>query len=300
VAAATYLRLAPNTKLIILDDADSTGGVWSKEKLYPDLFAQVGHGLFEYSFYPMKKEGLSPDRYISGTTINQYLTSFAKDYDLLRRTRFNMRVIKVERTEQNTWLLRLQNREPVLAEKLIYASGVSSDPYLPDLPNTGFSKPVVHSSKLGSSLEALRDPETKRVVVVGAAKSSYDAVFLILKSGKKVDWIIREEGKGSGPLAIMPPKLLGVLNTVDVMATRALAAFSPAILSTQGAWYNVLHRTRVGRMFTKFFWRNVARAAELHAGYSKNSNAEKLRPYPAGYGYVHLNAHLSTVNKRAE
>lgn len=296
MAAATYLRLAPHTKLIILDDAESIGGVWSTEKIYPDLFAQVGHGLFEYSFYPMKKEGLSPDRYISGTTINKYLTSFAKDYDLVRRTRLNTRVTKVERTEKGSWLLRLRSGDPILAEKLIYASGVSSDPYVPDTPNAGFTKPIIHSSKLGASLDVLRGPETQRAVVVGAAKSSYDAVFLLLKAGKKVDWVIREEGKGSGPLAIMPPRLLGVLNTVDVMATRALAAFSPAILNTKGAWYNILHRTRIGRVFTKFFWRNVARAAEHHAGYYKNDNAEKLLPYPAGYGIFWCNSGLGLAS----
>ncbi|KAJ4293185.1 hypothetical protein N0V90_008467 [Kalmusia sp. IMI 367209] len=296
IAAATYLRLAPHTNLVILDNAESIGGVWSKEKIYPDLFAQVGHGLFEYSFYPMKKEGLTPDRYISGRTINGYLTSFAKDYDLVRRTRLNTQVTKVEQTAQNRWKLSIHDCDPVLADKLIYASGVSSDPYVPQIPSASFDKPVIHSSQLGPSLEALRGPKTQRAVVVGAAKSSYDAVFLLLKAGKQVDWIIREEGKGSGPLAIMPPRLLGMLNTVDVMATRALAAFSPAILATSGIWYRALHRTRLGRLFTKFFWRNVARAAEYHAGYLKNSNALKLRPYPAGYGIFWCNSGLGLAS----
>lgn len=82
---------------------------------------------------------------------------------------------------------------------------------------------------MGTSLEALQSPANKRVVVLGAAKSAYDTVFLLLKAGKKVDWIIREDG--SGPLAIMPPRILGIFNTVDVMATRALASFSPGTLS---------------------------------------------------------------------
>lgn len=42
------------------------GGVWSKEKVYPDLYAQIAHPLFEYSSYPMPAEGLSPDGFISG------------------------------------------------------------------------------------------------------------------------------------------------------------------------------------------------------------------------------------------
>ena len=107
-------------------------------------------------------------------------------------------------------------------------------------------------------------------------------MIFLLKAGRSVDWIISEEG--AGPLAIMPPRLFGVLNTVDVMATRALAAFSPAICNTRGLWYRFLHLTGVGRAITRFFWRNVNRAAEHHAGYPKNANAVKLRPEPHGYG----------------
>jgi len=52
--------------MLIIDDGRSIGGVWCKERLYPDLYAQVSHPLFEYSFYEMKKEGISPEGYISG------------------------------------------------------------------------------------------------------------------------------------------------------------------------------------------------------------------------------------------
>jgi dimethylaniline monooxygenase (N-oxide forming) len=86
------------------------------------------------------------------------------------------------------------------------------------------------------------------------------------------------------PLAIMPPKLAGLVNTVDVMATRMLASFSPAILNTTGLWYNFLQRTTVGNFLTKLVWRNVTRIAEWQAGYHLSENAEKLRPIPRGYG----------------
>ena len=67
VFAKTYLELAPDTDLIIVDEGKSVGGVWSEERLYPDLYAHVSHPLFEYSFYPMPKEGVSKDGFISGT-----------------------------------------------------------------------------------------------------------------------------------------------------------------------------------------------------------------------------------------
>lgn len=40
--------------------------MWCAERLYPDLYAQVSHPLFEYSFYDMPKEGITSDGFISG------------------------------------------------------------------------------------------------------------------------------------------------------------------------------------------------------------------------------------------
>ncbi|KAI9785108.1 MAG: hypothetical protein M1816_000519 [Peltula sp. TS41687] len=303
IAATTYLKLAPNTKLVILDDGQSIGGVWNRERIYPNLFAQVGHGLFEYSFYPMNKEGLTPDRYISGETIHRYLNDFARDFDLVDRIRLETKVTKVQRlrTVGNDhgagWRLTLESRgvvSTVETDKLIVASGVSSGPYIPDFPRTRFDKPIIHSSEIGSTLARIESSSVQNVVILGAAKSAYDAVFLMLKRGKKVNWVIKEDG--SGPLAIMPPRLLGVFNTVDVMATRALACFSPAILQTSGFWYQVLQRSFIGRIFTQAFWRCLTYLAEHHAGYGKSENAEKLRPIPKGFGIFWANSGLGLAS----
>ncbi|ROT41101.1 FAD/NAD(P)-binding domain-containing protein [Sodiomyces alkalinus F11] len=295
IAAYTYLKLAPETKLLILDDGDTLGGVWNSERIYPNLFAQVGHGLFEYSFYPMKKEGLTKDRYISAKTIHDYLQSFAKDYDLVRRIRCRTKVTSARRFGSK-WILTLNDDEAcqVTGSKLIAATGVTSGPHVPDFPRDGFVKPIIHSGEIGSHIETLLGPEVQRATVLGAAKSAYDTVFFLLKAGKKVDWIIRDDG--SGPLAIMPPRLGGLLNTVDVMGTRALASFSPAILNTSGIWYQLLQKTAVGNYLTKVFWRSVSWMAEQHAGYSKNPNTEKLQPIPRGYGVFWANAGLGLAS----
>jgi dimethylaniline monooxygenase (N-oxide forming) len=285
ITASTYLKLAPGAKLLIVDDGASIGGVWSKERIYPNLFAQVGHGLFEFSSYPMKKEGLTSDRYISGNTIHSYLNDFARAEDLVRRTRLNTRIIKVDKDDHGNWHLSLKDSTSLTTSKLVVATGVSSGPYVPNIPQSEtFKTPVIHSSQIGQKLDDLQTPATRCVTVLGAAKSSYDTVFLLLKAGKQVDWIIREDG--SGPLAIMPPRLAGLMNTVDIMATRALASASPAVLNARGIWYNLLHKTRIGRVFVKTFWRNLTRLAEYQAGYHKSENAEKLRPIPKGYGFV--------------
>ena len=236
----------------------------------------------------MPAKGLTPDRYISGNTITEYLQDFARDNDLLGATRLQTKVIKIEKQGINpsSWLLTIEKDEQksvIESTKLIVASGASSGPYMPEIPRYAFTKPIIHSAQIGTSLSEFELPGVQRVVVLGAAKSAYDTVFLMLKQGKKVDWVIRADG--TGPLSIMPPKLFELFNTIDVMSTRAFACLSPAIGQTKGFWYHVLQKSWGGRHFTTLVWRIVTYLAEHHAEYSRNENVKKLRPVPMGYGY---------------
>jgi hypothetical protein len=45
VAARTYLRLRPDVNILIIDSDNTVGGVWSKDRLYPNLVAQVKLGV---------------------------------------------------------------------------------------------------------------------------------------------------------------------------------------------------------------------------------------------------------------
>lgn len=234
----------------------------------------------------MKAKGLTRDRYISGYTINEYLQDFAAQNNLIDSIRLQTRVHSITKhdTKASNWLLRVENRGQtsfIEAAKLIVACGPVSSPYMPPIPRSTFTKPVIHSAQIGTSMSDLKLASVQRVVVLGAAKSAYDAVFLMLKQGKKVDWVIRADG--TGPLPIMPPRLFGFLNTVDVMSTRAFAMLSPAIQQTEGLGYYVLQRSWLGRQFTKLVWRVVTYCAEYHADYSRSDNIRKLRPVPHGY-----------------
>ncbi|KAK8029897.1 hypothetical protein PG993_011188 [Apiospora rasikravindrae] len=292
ISAKTYLDFMPSANLIIIDDNSTFGGVWSAEKIYPSLYAQIKHGLFEYSFYPMRNEGITEDGYISGQTIHQYLNDFAWDFDLIRRSRLQTTVTHVFRTVWGGWRLELGGKAPVECTKLIYASGATSHPVIPNWPNKGFCSPIIHSAEIGTHLKTLKNIES--ATVVGGAKSSYDTVFLLLKAGKKVDWIIREDG--SGPLAIMPPTLLGMANTMDVVTTRFVALMGCSIMNTDGSIQNFIQRTYLGQVIAWLFWILVNWIAERHAGYSKSENAKKLRPGPHGNGIFWANAGLGAAS----
>jgi dimethylaniline monooxygenase (N-oxide forming) len=282
IAAQTYLKLAPETSLLIVDDGESIGGTWSKEKIYPSLFAQISHPLFEYSFYPMKRKDISPDGYIPGSSIHEYLASFADEYGLTPRTRLRTKVVCVTRASDMSWIVELDEGPTLHCAKLIYATGPTSSKVIPTWPQKGFEKPIVHSQGIGEYQDLIHSSSVDRATVVGAAKSAFDLVFMLLKAGKKVDWVMRKSA--SGPLSISAPTFINLWNTVDHVSTRMAASFSPSIMNTSGFWYYFLQRTMFGRALTSIYWWVSTFLSAQHAGYGANDDFEKLRPHPYSYG----------------
>lgn len=283
MAARTYLELAPQTNLLIVDDSGTVGGVWSKERIYPSLFAQISHPLFEYSFYPMSKDDISPDGFVSGKTIHNYLDSFARDHDLLCRLRLKTRVERVKRRPSSSrgWVLEIKEGNPLACEKLIYATGANSSPIIPKWPRENFEKPVIHSLELGTCQDYIAN-NVEHATVVGRSKSSYDAVYHLLSTGKKVDWVMRDGL--SGPFSLYPPTFMGLWNIADHISTRFASSFSPCIMATSGTCYHFFQRTAVGRMVTNMYWRTATYLSVSHAEYWRTPNSEKLRPRPYSDG----------------
>lgn len=293
VAARTYLRLCPNAKLLVIDSDSTVGGVWSEDRLYPNLVAQVNLGLFNYTDTPMPATGMTKDRQVTGRMIHNYLQRYAEDHGLLRYIRFNTFVNRVEKISGG-WRLHFRDSGDIVeTAKLMVASGVTSIPNMPSLDDTDVSVPVIHSMNLGASFEDIKRPEIKEVVVVGAAKSAYDAVYLLLTMGKKVTWVIRPGG--AGPLAILPSKLLGFWTSIGVASTRLMTGLSPSIFNTNGLLYSVFQKSPLGRWLTARFWDTVALLSDFHAGYYKGDHVAKLRPEIDGKGIFWANSGLGVV-----
>lgn len=220
--------------------------------------------------------GNTKDERVTGDMIHSYLQKYADDHDLLRRIRFNTFVVNAARCGTGWRLTFKDSTKAVETEKLLVCTGVTSIPYMPNYHTSGMTIPLIHSRDLGSSYSMLSQATTKHVVVVGAAKSAYDAVYLLLSMGKKVTWIIRREG--AGPLAILPYKILGSMNSIAVASTRLMTYLSPSILNTRGALYWALQRTAPGRWCVGRFWDFLAYLSNSHAGYSDGDHVEMLRP----------------------
>ena len=278
VAARTYLRLRPATNLLIVDSDSTVGGVWSKKRLYPNLVAQVKHGLFNYTDTPMPGTGTKSNM-VTGEMIHDYLQRYAEDHDLLRRLKFDTFVKHAIRCDRG-WhmtLLDSQGAEGTLeATKLIVCTGVTSIPNMPELKTVDGAVPTIHSRDLGAAFGALGKDSVQNVVVVGAAKSAYDAVYLLLSMGKRVTWLIRPDG--AGPLAMLPSELFGYFNSIAVASTRLMTYLSPSIFNAKGALYRFFQQSTIGCWCTGKIWHCIAYLSDRHAGYSKGDHVAQLRP----------------------
>lgn len=236
----------------------------------------------------MRDEGITTDGYISCKTIHTYLCEFAEDFDLTCRARLQSSVQNVQRIPGgNGWTLDVVGAKPgtIQCDKLIWAAGAISEPVVPSYPkSTTFTAPILHSGDLGKHLDAIE--KVQSVTVVGGGKSAFDTVFLLLEAGKRVNWVIRDGG--SGPLSMMPPKILGIFNSMEVVSTRFLQMFGASIMHTNGAGYQFIHKTRLGRAVADVWWKTVNHIAVWANGYNNSPNADKLRPVSRDNGYVFL------------
>ena len=219
------------------------------------------------------------NKIVTGDMIHKYLQKYAEDHDLLRRLRFDTFVKRATRCDRGWYmtLLDSQGAEGTLeAAKLMVCTGVTSIPNMPALKTMDASVPIIHSRDLGAAFETLGKDNVQNVVVVGAAKSAYDAVYLLLSMGKRVTWLIRPDG--AGPLAILPSELLGYFNSIAVASTRLMTYLSPSIFNAKGALYRFFQQSAIGRWCTGKIWDSIAYLSDRHAGYSKGDHVAQLKP----------------------
>ncbi|KAK7418007.1 hypothetical protein QQZ08_011404 [Neonectria magnoliae] len=274
-AANTLLKLQPGVKLAVFDKYDTVGGTWSKDRIYPNLVAQVEFGYFNYPSTPMPDDGKLDNNLVSGDMIWRYLDKYAQDNDLKPHIRFNSWVSKVERNPVGGWLVTV-NGQTVEADKVICAAGITTQANKPGFPIAEDAIPVLHAVDIAKNVDNFEKPENERFVLLGAAKSAYDAAYLLSKMGKKITWVIRDTG--SGPMPIMPSKMLGK-NTITIGANRLATYLSPSLMTTDTWLGSFFHRTVLGRWLTKASWGYVSSQANKAAGFGgKAGKVEGLKP----------------------
>ena len=192
-AAKTYLEVHPDAKLVVLEAQSSVGGVWAEGRLYPGLKTNNMVGTYEFSDFPMDEKtwGVKPGEHIPGKVVHDYLTKYAEKFGVLPHVRLNSKVASAERGEKGGWLLKIsQPHSSILAKKLLVATGMTSEAFVPKIQGQeSFGAPLFHSKDLSQHASTL--DTAKSVTVLGGTKSAWDAVYAYASRGIEVNWVIR-------------------------------------------------------------------------------------------------------------
>ena len=291
VNAKTYLEVNPTANVIILDRAQSIGGVWAEERLYTGLKTNNMVGTYEFSDFPMTEEpfGVKPGQHIPGRVVHNYLQQYAEEFSLLSRIRLQCEVQSAELKETSQWELKVLSGgvhddaaklKSIITDKLIVATGMTSDPLMPSLEGSAeFDAPFFHVKDFRS--QAMSNQNIKNVVVLGTSKSAWDACYVYATTGVQVHWIIRSSGVGPNwmaPAYVTPFKIW----LESLVLTRFLTWFSPSIWGDADGYgwiRGFLHGTWIGRKLVSGFWFVIGDDVVNLMGYDKHPETKKLKPF---------------------
>ncbi|KAK4176132.1 hypothetical protein QBC36DRAFT_188164 [Triangularia setosa] len=286
-SAKIYHQLNNDKTLAILDDKESVGGVWAKSRLYSELRTNNMLGTYQFPDFPMTTEqfGVKPGDHIPGIIVHEYLASYAEKFGIADKIRFHHKVVTAEHRDGSDggWILTMEHDgkpSKILAKKLIVATGVTSEPFLPRIDGQGeFSAPLFHSADFLQHADTLKT--TDRVTVFGGSKSAWDAVYAYGTRGIKVDWVIRESGHGAVWMA--PPYVTPLKKWLEKLVnTRMLTWFSPCIWGFADG-YNTLrnfyHGTSLGRAITNVFWSVLGNDVITLNKYDSHPELKKIKPW---------------------
>ncbi|KAL9086314.1 MAG: hypothetical protein Q9159_004214 [Coniocarpon cinnabarinum] len=293
-AAKTYQQLHPSTQYAILEAEKSLGGVWATDHIYPNLHTNNLSPFFEYSDFPASAAGLNipSDKHIPGKAVNQYLTAYAKHFQLNQHIRYGQRVQSAEYKGKDGWLLTVASATPpggtilrrVLAQKLIVGAGLCSRPKLPSFEHLGgskFSAPIFHGRDMGNYAQSFK--RGNAVMVYGGTKMAWDAAYAYASEGVKVHWLMRKSGHG--PCWMAPGKVTPLkLCKENLVMTRLLTWFSPCIWGGRPSWLeqwtrDALQRTWLGRKMVKGLFGAIQGDIGSHNNYDRCAETAKLRPW---------------------
>lgn len=171
---------------------------WADERLYPDLKSNNLLGTFEYPDFPMDSAtfGVNPGEHIPGEVINTYLKAYAEKFGIARLVRLESKVVVAEHqdTDEGGWILTVahpdQDRTKLYARRLIIASGLTSEAFLPHFSGQEtFGGRIFHGKHFLQNSDTLKT--AKSVTIFGGTKFAWDAVYSYATAGVKVNWVIR-------------------------------------------------------------------------------------------------------------
>ena len=289
--AKTFLQVHPNGKLLVVDQAKSVGGSWAKERLYPGLKTNNVFGSYEFGDFPMVPEryGATSQGHIPGEVVHAYFCDVAAYYGIDSRLRLQTKVKSATLQEDGRWRVELesisgpqQRVSTLVASRIVVATGLTSEPYIPTFPGQeDFGGLILHSKQLKQEADNLRS--RRNVVVLGGNKSAWDVCYAAARSGSQVHMVMRPTG--GGPSYLWPREFSWgpfKLSLAKLSATRLFIPFDPTPYGKSGPFAflrDFIHRTPFGQRVSQFFWNRLDARIKGLNGYDTHPEMRKLEPW---------------------
>ncbi|KAL6801414.1 hypothetical protein GGI42DRAFT_326353 [Trichoderma sp. SZMC 28013] len=287
-AAKQYRVLHPDDSLAVFDAQSSVGGTWADDRLYPDVKSNNLLGTYEYPDFPMdpSKFQVKPEQYIPGEVTNAYLKAYVDNFNLggLIRLRTKITVAEHNDNTEGGWTLTIVNHEghesKIFAKRLIVATGLTSEPFMPHFDGQeDFGGKIFHSKYFRQNRDTLKT--SKAVTVFGGTKFGWDAAYSYATAGVEVNWVIRSSGHG--PCWMAPSYVTPFKKWIEKLANiRFLTWFSPCVYSGAAGYTGIqrfLHGTFIGRLIVNAFWAILGGDVMSLNAYDSHPETAKLKPW---------------------
>jgi len=229
----------------------------SVARSYDEFWNQSGLRMSGFSDVPLAIPSDAP--LFHDTFEAKYVTQYLEDYvdnhiyngvSLRSRICFENTVQNVEKLKDE-WIICAEgpskSQKTLKSSKLVVATGHTSIPNMPSLPNRNdYDGHILHHKDFGkASRSVLANPDCQNITVLGGGKSAVDMVYESVKNGKNVSWIIRKSGEG--PALFFPAPGRGrYKNSIESSATRYKASFSPSSFMPDCWLRNLFHQSKYG------------------------------------------------------
>lgn len=294
--ARTFLEVHNLATVLVLDYAMSVGGTWASERLYPGLKTNNVVGSYEFSDFPLIPEqyDLKSGQHIPGHVVHRYLCDFCNAFGLTQLIRLRTKVDSAKLLPSGDWEVSVSSvKDPntrsmkpedeqhkvILASRLVLATGLTSQPFMPPLPGSEiFKGHIFHAKDFKSRAKDLAGVDT--VVVIGGNKSAWDVCYSAsARFGAKAHMVMRRSGGGPSPC--WPAKMEGCIKSISAAsATRLFTWLDPNPYgSSASAIRLLLSRTWLGRKIIGLFWSHLDNKLAEQNVYEDGAGTASLRPW---------------------
>ncbi|KAF2641261.1 FAD/NAD(P)-binding domain-containing protein [Massarina eburnea CBS 473.64] len=291
--AATFHRIHPTSRILILESTSSIGGPWASHRIFPGLKTNNLWGTYENPDFPMGEEKFSVKKgeHVPADKVTEYLKAFIEETGIDGCLRLGTKVEVVEKMDEG-WRLHCNSTSSrdgggskfvMSTAKLILSVGLVNRPSIPRYPTSpDFAPKVIHSIDFPHHFPTIVSSST-HTLVIGSGKSAWDVAYACAtQPSSTATMLIRPSG--NGPIWMSPPYVTPLgLWLEKLVFTRFFGYMSPcpwAEMSGFEGWIRTfLHGTWLGRKIVGAFWGILGDDVIQLNKLNEHPETKKLRPW---------------------